>query len=605
MRMSELWHTKVNNVVSNGGSGEPETLSHIKGASEGLVDADDVFDEDTEDAEERERQLLSDADAHSTHENEDVVDKAVTQEAPIVDAEAANSETTDHADVDMLNAYDGIRNLEPSTVPPSLTEEFVIIPTREYVATDDTEERELQIPADADAHSTRKDDDVVDRVGSQEAPSMNAEAANREPWDLSHVDMLNADGEGTNLEPSEVPPSLTEEFVIIPTTEHVATEDTEDTEERELQIPADADSHSAGKNEDDTNKETSQEAPAMDAEAVNRELRDLSHVDMLNADGEGTNLEPSEVPPSLTEEFVIIPTSEHVATEDTEEHEPQTPSDADAYSADKDEEVINKNATQDAPSMDAEVTNRETPDLSDSDALSADVDSTGPQSSEITSALRHNSLLPNTNQVNMVDRGDASDSEPPEMTPPRTEESQALPDSTEENIPDTDDMVQDSAACDSAGDDEAKKEIPIIREGVEESAQYRQKEDANTTFSEIGTDIPNLSQGRKAFLGFSKSFVAKSKDLSSMRSVTSEFTVRPFAEFQNRGIVFDTSWKTINDDDVAVDSFHSIILRKVAKLAKGALKHCGAFLLGDENGRYKNQKMMDALSEAWTSRFWK
>ena len=48
---------------------------------------------------------------------------------------------------------------------------------------------------------------------------------------------------------------------------------------------------------------------------------------------------------------------------------------------------------------------------------------------------------------------------------------------------------------------------------------------------------------------------------------------------------------------------HSVALAALTEAAKSAVKHCTAFLIGVD-GKYKNQAMMDTLSEIWTSKFW-
>jgi hypothetical protein len=45
------------------------------------------------------------------------------------------------------------------------------------------------------------------------------------------------------------------------------------------------------------------------------------------------------------------------------------------------------------------------------------------------------------------------------------------------------------------------------------------------------------------------------------------------------------------------------VLATVSLIVKGSLRHSVAFWFG-VNGKYKNQEMMDALSEVWRSKFW-
>ena len=104
---------------------------------------------------------------------------------------------------------------------------------------------------------------------------------------------------------------------------------------------------------------------------------------------------------------------------------------------------------------------------------------------------------------------------------------------------------------------------------------------------------------RKRPPGSGTPFIPKSwtKD-STKKELTSRFTTYLFSV---------PTWKapllSMSGDGTAVNKHvHFVPVSAVSRLAKVAVGHCAAFLIGVD-GKYKNQAMMDILSEVWTSRF--
>jgi hypothetical protein len=115
-------------------------------------------------------------------------------------------------------------------------------------------------------------------------------------------------------------------------------------------------------------------------------------------------------------------------------------------------------------------------------------------------------------------------------------------------------------------------------------------------------DMDTMDQlhGRRRLPRFIAPFVTTSwmKD-SAKRKQTSRFTNYLFSVSIGQAALPNSS-----GDSTALDKHGpSVSLTLLTGVAKNAVRHCTAFLIG-VHGKYKNQVMMDALSEIWTNRFW-